>query len=153
MSTKYDRMIGYEDKVGCPPTENTTGILSVVVPYTTSELTAAALRHSAACTDLDVHVSLVDIQTVPFPCPLSQPPIDKEHSQRRLRELLKESGLPGDAFVVYTRDWLDGFRKLFGPRSLVLMATKHRWWPTREKKLARALTKAGHYVMLLPVVR
>jgi hypothetical protein len=52
---------------------------------------------------------------------------------------------------LYTRDWLDGFRKALPPRSLVFLATKHRWWPTREKRLARALLKAGHHVMLLPV--
>jgi len=149
MRTKYDRLIGYEDQVGCLPSEDATRTLSVVVPYITSELTSAALRHSAVCTDLDVRVSLVDIQTIPFPCPLSQPPIDKSHAERRLRKLLKDSGLAGDASIVYTRDWLNGFRKVLGPRSLIVMATKSRWWPTREKRLARALTKAGHHVMLL----
>src|SRR6185436_8310207 len=119
MKTKYDAR-----------SEVTTGILSVVVPYTTSELTAAALGHSAVCTDLDVRVSLVDIQVVPFPSPMDQPPIDKQHSQCRLQALLKNSGVPGEASIVYTRDWLDGFRKVLGPHSLVVMATRNRWWPT-----------------------
>jgi hypothetical protein len=52
---------------------------------------------------------------------------------------------------LYTRDWLDGFRHALPPRSLIVLATKHRWWPTREKRLARALLRAGHHVMLLPV--
>jgi hypothetical protein len=55
--------------------------------------------------------------------------------------------------VLYARDWLEAFRKALEPKSLVILATKKRWWPTRQDKLARALAKAGHQVMLLPVVR
>jgi len=127
--------------------------LSIVVPYTTPELTRAALRHSAACKDLDVRVFLVDVQVVPFPCPLDQPPINKEHTKHRLQGFLNEDGLSGDAAVLYARNWLEAFRKLLGPHSVVVLATRRRWWPTRERKLARALKKAGHHVMLLPVAR
>jgi hypothetical protein len=125
----------------------------MVVPFTTPELTRAALRHAGVCSDLDVHVALVDIQVVPFPCSLDLPPVDQKFSRRRLAELLKETNLPGRAAVLYTRDWLEGFKRVLEPGSLVVLATKRRWWPTREEKLARALIKAGHQVMLLPVVR
>jgi len=144
---------GYEEIDQRRPSDIATGILWVVVPYTTPELTRAALRHAGVCSDLDVHVSLVDIQVVPFPCPLNQPPVDKRFSQHRLQELFKESRLPGQAGVLYTRDWLEAFKSVLEPGSLVILATKKRWWPTREDKLARTLTKAGHHVMLLPVVR
>ena len=130
-----------------------TGVLWVVIPFTTPELTRVALRHAGVCSDLDVHVALVDIQVVPFPCPLDQPPINREFSERRLQQLLKESRLPGHAAVLYTRDWLETFGKVLEPKSLVILATQKRWWPTRQQKLARALTKAGHQVMLLPVAR
>jgi hypothetical protein len=143
----------YEEGDRYRPSDIATGVLWLVIPYTTPELTRAALRHAGVCSDLDVHVSLVDIQVVPFPCSLDQPPINKKFSERRLHELLKESGLPGQTAVLYTRDWLEAFKKVLDPRSLVIVATKKRWWPTREEKLARALTKAGHHVMLLPVVR
>ena len=135
------------------PSDMTTGVLWMVVPYTTPELTRAALRHAGVCTDLDVHVVLVDIQVVPFPCPLDQPPINKKFSECRLSAMLKESGLPGRAAVLYTRNWLEAFKQVLEPGSLVILATKRRWWPTREDKLARTLSKAGHQVMLLPVVR
>ena len=133
------------------PPDITTGVLWVVIPYTTPELTLAAMRHAGACSDLDVHVALIDLQVVPFPCPIDQPPINNEYSQHRLQELFSESGLPGRTAVLYTRDWLEGFRRVLEPNSLVVMATKRRWWPTREMKLARALSKAGHQVMLLSV--
>ena len=127
--------------------------IQAVVPYTTPELTRAALQAAAACSDLDVQVSLTDIQVVPFPCPLDQPPINREYSEKRLRELLESSGASGEATILYTRNWIDAFRRLLGPRSVVLIATKQPWWPTRESKLARALSRAGHQVMLLPVTR
>ena len=131
------------------PTDVTTSVLWVVIPYTTPELTTAALRHAGVCSDLNVHVSLVDIQVVPFPCSLDQPPIDKEFSERRLRDLLTESQLPGSAELLYARDWFDGFCRLLEPKSLVIVGSKKRLWRTREDRLASALVKAGHQVMLL----
>lgn len=140
-------------KVQTERAESSREFLSVVVPYTTPELTRVALQHSSACKDLDVHIFLVDVQVVPFPCPLDQPVVDKEHAKHRLQAFLNEDGLSGDAAVLYARDRLEAFRRLLGPHSLVVLATRKGWWPTRERKLARALTKAGHHVMLLPVTR
>ena len=125
----------------------TKGGPRVVVPYTTPELTRTALRLAAASSDLDVHVCLVDLQVIPFPADL--PPVDEECSERRLDELLKESGVPGIGLVFYTSDWFRGFEKLLHAESIVILATKKTWWPTREKKLARMLRRAGHQVLLL----
>lgn len=127
-------------------------VLCIVVPYTTPQLTRAALRHSAVCGDLDIQVCLVDVQVVPFPRPLDEPPIDKEFSERRLHDLFRESGLSGQISVLYARDLLEGYRRMLEPKSFVVLVTKKRWWPTRERRLARALSKAGHQVMLLPIV-
>src|ERR1700720_2410423 len=100
-------------KVAPRPIEKTTplerpeavpGALRLVVPYTTPELTLAALRHAGVCSDLNVHVSLIDVQVVPYPCAIDQPPINREYSLNRLQELFKEGGLPGNAAVLYTRD-------------------------------------------------
>ena len=144
---------GYEHFDRQRVSDVSSGVLWIVVPYTTPELTRAALRHAGVCTDLAVHVCLVDIQVVPFPCPLSQPPVSTKFAETRLQVLLKESGLPGKAAVLYSRDWFETFTKVLEPGSLVVLATNKRWWKTREEKLARKLMKAGHHVMLLPVVR
>ncbi len=129
----------------------TTGVFWMVIPYTTPELTRAALRHAEVCSDLDVQISLVDIQVVPFPYPLDQPPINREFSEQRLRRLLEEKRLPGQVTVLYTRDRLEAFKRVLEPGSLVILGTKKRRWPNRERKLARSLLKAGHQVMLLPM--
>ena len=127
-------------------------VLWITIPYTTPQLTREALRYAGVCTDaLDVHIHLIDVHTVPFPCPMECPPVSKEHSERRLLELAQQSRLPGRAHVVYSRDQFEGFLGALPPKSLVVIATKKRWWPTRETKLARFLTQAHHEVMLLVV--
>src|SRR5262245_6352769 len=120
------------EKVQTGPADVSPEQLSVVVPYTTPNLTRAALRHSSACKALGVHISLVDVQVVPYPCPLDQPLIDKGHAKRRLQGFLNEDGLSGNAAVLYSRDWLEAFLRLLEPHSLVVLATRRRWWPTRE---------------------
>ena len=146
MSYRLSDEIGFRSSL-----DMTTGVLSLVIPFTTPELTRVALRHAGVCTDLDVQVSLVEVQVVPFPCPMDSPPVDIEFSENRLQGLLKESGLPGQTVVLHSRNWFDGFGRVVEPGSLVVLAARRRWWrPTREEKLARALSKAGHHVMLLP---
>src|SRR5262245_60342487 len=134
-----------------PPSETRTGVLWAVIPYTTQELTRAALRHAGVCSDLNVHVLLVDIQVVPFHCPVDHPPINKEFSEQRLRDLLDQSDLPGKTEISYARDWFEGFRRVLEPESLVILAAKKHWWRTREEKLAHRLVKAGHQVLLLHI--
>jgi len=133
--------------------EAVPGVLRLVIPYTTPELTRAALRHAGVCSDLNAHVSLIDVQVVPYPCAIDQPPINREYSSSRLKELFRESGLSGRAEVVYTRDLLEGYKGALEPGSLVIIAARKRWWRTREEKLARALSAAGQQVMLLPITR
>lgn len=145
-----DRLVGHDANLQ-GNASIATEVLWIVVPYTTTQLTRAALRHSAVCSDLNVHVCLVDVQVVPFPCPLDQPPVNKEYSQNRLQALLAECTVPGHATVLYTRDWLEAFHRMLTPESLVIIPTKKRWWRTREEKLAGTLRKAGHEVLLLPL--
>jgi hypothetical protein len=63
-----DRTISHDAIDLRRPPEITTGVLSVVIPYTTPGLTRAAMWHAGACSDLDVQVALIDVQIVPFPC-------------------------------------------------------------------------------------
>jgi len=58
-----------------------------------------------------------------------------------------ESELPISAEVIYARDWELGLRRALAPGSLVLMAMKRSWWPTKDKRLAARLRKLGHQVM------
>jgi hypothetical protein len=52
---------------------------------------------------------------------------------------------------VFTREPDAGREQILPAHSLVVLATKKRWWPTAEVKLAQALARAGHSVALLGV--
>jgi len=145
------RPVNYGELDRRRPSDTRTGVLWAVIPYTAPELTRAALRHAGVCTDLNVHVLLVDIQVVPFQCPSDLPPINKEFSEQRLRDLLDQSRLAGRTEVLYARDWFEGLRRVLESESLVILAAKKHWWRTHEDKLACRLLKAGHHVMLLHI--
>ena len=147
---RSDQASGF--KARTPQATQERSVLWIVIPYTTPQLTREALRYAGVCIDaLNVRVHLIDVHAVPFPCPMDCPPVSKEHSERRLLELAHQSRLPGRAHVVYARDQFQGLLGALPPKSLVVLATKKRWWPTKETKLARFLTGAGHEVMLLVV--
>jgi hypothetical protein len=128
--------------------------LSIVVPYTTPELTRTALKHAAALSSgLNAVVRLIDAQVVPVQRSLSDPPINREFANNRMRVIAEEHGSDVNVEIVYTRDFLECFRRKVETGSLIVVATgaaEVPWWPTAEKKLARLLLKAGYDVVLVP---
>jgi hypothetical protein len=130
----------------------TDTLLWIVVPYTTPELTRAALKAAAGFGQgLDVAVRLIDVHMVPYPCDIDQPIVNSEHLKERLRKAACQCDLPIRAEVVYARDRDEGFHQVLRSRSLILLASRKRWWRTAEEKLARTLRRAGHKVTLLAV--
>jgi hypothetical protein len=125
--------------------------LSIVVPYTTPELTKAALKHSASLSaGLNATIRLIDAQVVPVQRPLNEPPVNREFSVKRLREIAEEAGMTVQVEVIYTRDRMECFRRTVGAGSLIVITAGIPLWPTVEKKLARSLLKAGYDVVLVP---
>ena len=126
--------------------------LSVYVPYTTSVLTRAALKAVGAFTrNLGAHVSLVAVQVVPFPLPLDRPAISTSFLEQELESVARDMEVPVDAQVVISRDLAVAFDRAVSPGSLVVLATRKRWWRTPQAKLARLLARAGHSVALLEI--
>ena len=122
--------------------------LQVVIPHRTPELTRAALEYSASlATDLSVRVRLIDIHVVPYGVAIDTPTVNPKHLARRLRQLAQESALPVSAEVVYARDWEQGLRRSLAPGSVIVMAMRRSWWPTKDKRLAARLRNLGHQVM------
>ena len=125
--------------------------LRIVVLYTTPELTRRALRYAEKLGHgLSMNLSLVDIQVVPFLCPLDRPPIDPEFSRRRLEALVEGRGVSMRAELVYARDRDEALTKLLGPGSLVLIPVKGFFGRMCEGRLMRKLKKHGHDVVLVP---
>src|SRR5215831_3214145 len=122
--------------------------LQVVIPHRTPELTRSALKYAASLAmDLNVRLRLIDVHVVPYGVPLDAPTVDPRHLARRIRSLAMESDLAVSAEVIYARDWEQGLRRALAPGSLVLMAMRRSWWPTKDKRLAARLRKLGHQVM------
>ena len=122
--------------------------LQIVIPHRSPELTRSALKYAATLTrDLNVRLRLIDVHVVPYGVPLDAPTVDPRHLARRVRSLAMQSELPISAEVIYARDWELGLRRALAPGSLVLMAMKRSWWPTKDKRLAARLRQLGHQVM------
>jgi hypothetical protein len=126
--------------------------LPVCVPYTTSDLTRAALTAAVGLTrNLGARVSLVAVLIVPFPLPLDRPAVSSRLVEHELQAVARDIELELDAHVVIARDREEAFHRAISPGSLVVLATKKRWWPTPQAKLARLLACAGHSVALLEI--
>jgi hypothetical protein len=126
--------------------------LQLVIPYTTPELTQAALKSAAIFAhNLEATVRLLHVHVLPYPRPLDQPDVSSEHLENKLADAAGQCPLPVRAEVVYARDRQEAFRQLLPPGSLVLIATRTRWWPTAQQRLAHSLSRAGHSVALLAV--
>ncbi len=122
--------------------------ITIVIPHRIPKLTKTALKYAATLADgLNVRLRLIDVHVVPYGVPLDEPTVNPKHLARKLRALALESSLPVSAEVIYARDWEQGFRRVLGPGSLVLMAIKRSWWRTSEKRLAARLRKLGHQVI------
>jgi len=126
--------------------------LSVLVPYTTTDLTRAAFSAVVAFTrNLGAHVSLLAVQVVPFPLPLDRPAISMSFFEQELDAVARSIEVPVDAHVIIARDRELALDRGIAPGSLVVLATRKRWWPTAQTKLARLLARTGHSVALLEI--
>ncbi len=128
------------------------GKLRVFVPYSSAELTKLALAEAARLTkNLAAEITLFTVQIVPFPLPLDRPDVSPRFLERKLAQAICSAGVEADIRIAMARDPDLGYEKILTPHSLVVMATRRRWWPTDETKLARALARSGHSVALLGV--
>lgn len=122
-----------------------TGI-RVVIPFTTPELTRAALKAAARfCRQAIV----VAVDVVPFPCPLDQSLVDESHLERQLLHVVQGTTVPVRVRVVRARDFDSAYQSVLKPDTVILIATKRHWWRTCEEKLARRLLRAGHDVVVI----
>ncbi|MBZ5575282.1 MAG: hypothetical protein LAP40_01825 [Acidobacteriia bacterium] len=133
-----------------PDRPEDAGSFEVVVPYTSPEITALVVEQAAVlAAGLNVTLKLVAVYVAPYPADLRCPAAMQEHLTARLAELAGRTHLPSTAHLVVSRDRNEGLRQVLRPASPVLLGSRKRWWPTREERLARDLTRQGHRVSLL----
>lgn len=122
--------------------------VEVSVIFTSVEGTLAALRQAGMLADrLHARISLIVPQVVPYPLPLTSPPVLLDFNERRFRVLAGQSRVETTVRIYLCRDPLEMLTGALKPRSLVVVGGRNRWWPTREWALARRLRRAGHEVV------
>ena len=148
MSPAYERRLA--PAVGAPEqaAEKPDARLSIDVVLTSVPATLVALKRAGAlASSLNGRVTLVAPQIVPFPCPLTSPPVLLDFSEGRLRAIAGESAVETTVRVYLCRDKWDALKEALRPRSLVVVGGRRTWWPTEEKRLVRKLRRAGHEVV------
>ena len=131
-----------------PPVEEAGQRLNIAVVFTSVEATLAALKEAGAlASSLGARITLLVPQIVPYPLALETPPVLIEFNERRFRLIASRSPVETTVQIYLCRDGLETLTNVLSPGSIVVIGGRKRWWPTREKKLARYLRRAGHEVV------
>jgi hypothetical protein len=124
--------------------------LEISVIFTSVEPTLRALKQAASLAKrLAGHIALVVPQIVPYPLPLSSPPVLLEFNERRFFTLANDSHVETTVRIYMCRDRLQALMKILRPCSMVVLGGRKRWWPTAESRIAKHLKKLGHEVVLV----
>ena len=124
--------------------------LDVVVVFTAVEATIAALRKAGALANrLCARITLLVPRIVPYPLPITSPPVLLDFNERRFRLIACENPVRTTVQIVLCRDRFETLTQVLKPHSLIVMGGRKRWWPTAETKIARKLRRAGHEVILV----
>jgi hypothetical protein len=122
--------------------------LDLVVPFTTPDLTRAALTAAERMGgELHAAVRLIRIQIVPFPMELNQSPVVLDFLREQLLQF--RSSLPVKPEIRLAREFEPALLGALHRESVVVVASKSRPWRTRNERLASALQLAGHKVVLV----
>jgi hypothetical protein len=131
-----------------PGTDQEESRLSIVVIFTSSSATVAALMKAGTLAEsLNAQITLIVPQVVPYPLPLTSPPVLLDFQENRFREIAKQSPVNVRVQLYLCRDTLETLSEVLKPRSLIVVGGRKRFWPSREKRLARRLRHAGHEVI------
>ena len=130
------------------PGEPRESRLNIVVIFTSSSATiAAVMRAGSLAESLNADITLIVPQVVPFPLPLTSPPVLLDFQESRFREIAEGIPVEIGVHLYLCRDKLETLKEVLQPRSLVVVGGRKRVWPTREERLARKLRRAGHDVI------
>ncbi|MGD0136315.1 MAG: hypothetical protein ABSE57_30085 [Bryobacteraceae bacterium] len=132
-----------------PFTEETGSKLDISVVFTSIEATLTALKEAGNLADsLGGRIALIVPQIVPYPLPLTSPPVLIDFSERRLRVIACNSRVETRVSIYLCRDRLETLRSVLKPHSLVVIGSRKSWWSTAEKRLAAKLRHFGHQVVV-----
>ncbi len=130
-------------------TDNSEGLLEVVVIFTDRWSTLEALKTAARFAGgLKVRVRLVVPQVVPYALPLNEPPIPAGFTEQQVGTLVSDLGVDTRVDICLCRNKGESLLHTLKRHSVVVIGSRRRWWPRWEKRLARELRRGGHEVIL-----
>jgi len=131
------------------PSVKTESRLNISVVFTSVAPTLAALKKAGdLANQLGGHITLLVPQIVPYPLPLTSPPVLLDWNERRFRVIASQSSVETMVRLYLCRDRQETLVWALKPQSLVVIGGRKRWWwPTSEEALAKAMRRAGHEVV------
>ena len=127
--------------------------LEVNVIFTDPQATAAALKTAGSLArDLGACIRVRAAIAVPYALPLDKPLVSAGFIEELLSDLVCRLEL--DAFepsvhLYLCRDQLKTLLGVLVPNSLVVIGGRKYWWPTAERRVAKALRSKGHRVVFI----
>ena len=123
---------------------------SIYVVHTSVDDTLAAVTvGDGLARAMSVPLTLVHFRTVPYQLAVGAPgdlsPIETEGFVSRL----EAEGIDVRVRVFLCRHARRLIPMAFRPRSIVVVAGRRRWWPTRAGRWRRWLEAAGHFVVFV----
>ena len=122
--------------------------IDLVVPFTTPELTKAALEAASRMgAGLNAAIRLVRVQVIPSQLDICQSPVGIHFLKEQLAAVKPE--ITARREVRFARDWKTGLMATLTLDSLVVLAARKRFWRTHNERLADALRRDGYRVVLV----
>ena len=122
--------------------------LDLVVPFTTPELTRAALAAASRMgTGLHASIRLIKVQCVPYPLALNESPVFIDFLRQQLNSF--HSTLPLSSEIHFARDFGPGLDHGLSQDSVVVLSYRKRPWRTRNERIAASLIRTGRKVILI----
>jgi len=150
MALAMERMIAPVTGVPARPlVEQSDSKLEISVVFTSVNATLAALKEAGRLAEnLGARITLIVPQIVPYPLPLTSPPVLVDFNERRLRVIAGHCRVETRVSVYLCRDPLEILQSVLKPHSLVVIGSRKKWWPAAEKRMARKLRHLGHQVVV-----
>jgi hypothetical protein len=150
MALALERMIAPVTGMPARPlAEESDSKLDIFVVFTSVEATLTALKEAGdLAATLGGRITLIVPQIVPYPLPLTSPPVLVDFNERRLRVIASHCRVETRVSIYLCRDPLETLKSVLKAGSLVVVGAQKHWWPTREKRLAAKLRHSGYEVVV-----
>jgi len=136
------------------PAEVEGASLQLYVVFTNLAATRRALQiANSLAYDLGARLTLLVAQVVPYPLPLECPAVCIGFTEQILSELASQVEADITVNLYLCRDRNEAIREALRPGSIVVIGSRKRWWPNKERILARLLRRDGHNVVVIEANR